>query len=89
MAKEIIQKAQSLFEQVKQTDENGNEFWMVRQLSKALDYADFRNFTTVIEKAIEASKNNGNARQLECQVETCKVINYTEFGTIKKKYYVN
>jgi DNA-damage-inducible protein D len=59
MAKEIIKKAQSLFEQIKQTDENGNEFWMARQLSKALDYADFRNFTSVIEKAIEACKNSG------------------------------
>ncbi|MDI9312387.1 MAG: hypothetical protein QM535_19410 [Limnohabitans sp.] len=59
MAKEIIKKAQSLFEQIKQTDENGNEFWMARQLSKALDYADFRNFTGVIEKAIEACKNSG------------------------------
>lgn len=59
MAKEIIKKALSLFEQIKQTDENGNEFWMARQLSKALDYADFRNFTSVIEKAIEACKNSG------------------------------
>ena len=59
MANKIIKKAQSLFEQIKQTDENGNEFWMARQLSKSLDYADFRNFTGVIEKAIEACKNSG------------------------------
>ncbi len=59
MAKEIIQKAQSLFEQIKQTDENGNEFWMARQLAKVLDYADFRNFASVINKAIEACKNSG------------------------------
>lgn len=50
----------SVFEQIKQTDDNGNEYWMARQLSKALDYSDFRNFTGVIEKAIEACKNSGN-----------------------------
>jgi DNA-damage-inducible protein D len=59
MAKEIIKKAQTLFEQIRQTDENGNEFWMARQLAKALDYTDFRNFTRVIEKAIDACKNSG------------------------------
>jgi DNA-damage-inducible protein D len=50
----------SVFEQIKQTDDKGNEYWMARQLSKALDYSDFRNFTGVIEKAIEACKNSGN-----------------------------
>lgn len=50
----------SVFEQIKQTDDNGNEYWMARQLSKALDYSDFRNFTGVIGKAIEACKNSGN-----------------------------
>ena len=48
----------SIFEQIKHTDENGNEYWMARQLSKALDYTDFRNFTGVIEKAIEACQNS-------------------------------
>jgi DNA-damage-inducible protein D len=36
---------------------------MARQLSKALDYADFRNFTTVIEKAIDACKNSNQPVQ--------------------------
>jgi DNA-damage-inducible protein D len=59
MAKEISNSGLSVFEQIKNTDENGNEFWMARQLSKALDYADFRNFTGVIEKAAEACKKSG------------------------------
>lgn len=59
MAKEISKSGLSVFEQIKNTDENGNEFWMARQLSKALDYADFRNFTGVIEKAAEACKKSG------------------------------
>lgn len=59
MAKEISNNNLSVFEQIKQIDENGNEFWMARQLSKVLDYTDFRNFLGVIEKAKEACKNSG------------------------------
>jgi DNA-damage-inducible protein D len=59
MAKEISKNSLSVFEQIKNIDENGNEFWLARQLAKALDYTDFRNFTGVIEKAAEACKNSG------------------------------
>jgi DNA-damage-inducible protein D len=59
MAKEIAKQAMSVFEQIRQTDENGNEFWAARQLAKALEYTDFRNFLSVIEKAKEACKNSG------------------------------
>jgi len=59
MAKQLAKNNLSIFEQIKHTDENGNEFWMARQLSKALDYTDFRNFTGVIEKAIEACNTSG------------------------------
>ena len=59
MAKELSNNSLSVFEQIKNTDENGNEFWLARQLAKALDYTDFRNFTGVIEKAAEACKNSG------------------------------
>jgi DNA-damage-inducible protein D len=50
---------QTIFEQIKKVDENGNEFWGARKLSKILDYTDFRNFQTVVNKAIEACKNSG------------------------------
>lgn len=59
MAKEISKQTLSVFEQIRQTDENGNEFWAARQLAKALEYTDFRNFLSVIEKAKEACKNSG------------------------------
>ena len=51
MAKEISKQQAGLFEKIRNTDENGNEFWMARQLSKLLDYTDFGNFAGVIEKA--------------------------------------
>ena len=60
MAKEVSKNNESLFEQIKQTDENGNEYWMARQFAKALGYTDFRNFTGVIEKAWEACTKSSN-----------------------------
>jgi DNA-damage-inducible protein D len=59
MAKEISKQALTVFEQIKQTDENGNEFWGARQLAKVLEYTDFRNFITVINKAKEACIKSG------------------------------
>lgn len=59
MTKELINQNSNLFEQIKRTDENSNEFWTARTLAKALDYTDFRNFLTVIEKAKEACVNSG------------------------------
>ena len=59
MQNEIAGNNLSVFEQIKQTDKNGNEFWMARQLAKTLYYTDFRNFLGVIEKAKEACENSG------------------------------
>jgi len=53
-----LQHNQSLFEQIKEADENGNEYWGARKLSKVLEYREFRNFLPVIEKAKEACKNS-------------------------------
>ena len=61
MANEISKNNLSVFEQIKHTDENGNEFWMARQLAKVLDYTDFRNFIGVIEKSKEACINSGHS----------------------------
>ncbi len=49
----------SVFEKIKQINEDGIEFWSARDISKALDYTEFRNFKPVIEKAKEACKNSG------------------------------
>lgn len=59
MENQINKRLMSVFEQIKHTDDNGNEFWMARQLAKALEYTDFRNFISVIEKAKDACKNSG------------------------------
>ncbi|MCS3867269.1 DNA-damage-inducible protein D [Chryseobacterium ginsenosidimutans] len=49
----------SKFEQIEQIDQNGIEFWSARDLSKVLDYSEYRNFKPVIEKAKEACENSG------------------------------
>ena len=51
---------ETIFENIKHIDEYGNEFWYARELSKVLEYRDFRNFLVSIDKAMEACKNSGN-----------------------------
>lgn len=48
----------SLFESIKQYDEDGNEYWTSRALGKALEYTDYRNFLRVVDKAKEACRNS-------------------------------
>jgi len=59
MTKGLMNQHNNLFEQIKQTDENGNEFWSARDLSKALEYSEYRHFIPVIERAKEACINSG------------------------------
>jgi len=60
------------FEEIKEANEHGQEFWMARKLARVLDYADFRNFTAVIEKARKACENSGQdpAQHFEERPET-------------------
>lgn len=46
------------FEEMRQTDEAGGEFWSARQLAKVLDYSEYRHFLPVIAKAREACRNS-------------------------------
>jgi len=47
------------FEAIKQTDENGNEFWCARDLQTVLLYTEWRNFSKVLDRAMLACKNSG------------------------------
>ncbi len=49
----------NIFEQLKQTDEQGYEYWNSRDFARAIEYTDYRNFLKVVEKAIEACANSG------------------------------
>ena len=60
MGTRLTKKATATFESIKKIDENGVEYWLSRDLAKTLEYADYRNFITVINKAKEACSNSGN-----------------------------
>ncbi|MDO5003552.1 MAG: DNA damage-inducible protein D [bacterium] len=51
--------ANSIFENIKHIDDYENEYWYARELSKVLEYKDWRNFLKVLNKAKEACKNSG------------------------------
>ena len=59
MNQELEKPNNVVFEQIKEIDEQGNEFWGARKLSKALEYTDFRNFLSVIDKAMRACEKSG------------------------------
>lgn len=58
MENELSNQHRTVFEQIKQVDNNGNEWWAARQLGKVLEYSEYRHFKPVIEKAKEACKNS-------------------------------
>lgn len=48
----------SPFEKIKKNSEDGYEYWSARDLSKLLEYTQWRNFENVISKAKISCKNN-------------------------------
>jgi DNA-damage-inducible protein D len=52
--------SETIFESIKHIDENGIEYWYARELSRVLEYKDYRNFLVAIYKAMEACQNSGN-----------------------------
>ena len=71
---EIKEYTEKLFENIKHIDENGNEYWLARELQKALEYKDWRNFNKVIDRAI-ISANNSFPNQNLWGVEVTTPIN--------------
>ena len=58
--KKIVDKyTNNIFENIKHMDEYGKEYWYARELSKVLEYKDWRNFLKVLNKAKDACKNSG------------------------------
>lgn len=52
-------QAPTLFEQIRKSDDNGNEFWSARDLAKVLEYTEYRHFEPAIERARDACANSG------------------------------
>ena len=60
MKKNIEKLHHPTFEQIKKLTDDGKEFWTARELSKILEYSEYRHFIPVIERAKEACKNSGH-----------------------------
>ena len=50
----------TIFDSIKHIDENGYEYWEARELQKVLQYAQWRRFESVINKAMIACKLSNN-----------------------------
>ena len=49
---------ETIFENIKHVDDDGNEYWYARELQKVLTYKDWRYFDLVIQKSIVSCKNS-------------------------------
>ena len=56
---EIKKYNETVFEDIKHSDEYGNEYWLARELMKALEYSKWSNFVSVIKKAKSACELSG------------------------------
>lgn len=59
MQKEQNSHPVNSFEAIKRIGPEGGEYWSARDMAKALQYNDWRNFVSVIHKAMESCRNSG------------------------------
>ena len=55
---EIIAYKDIIFESIKHIDESGNEYWLARDLQIVLEYAQWRRFNEVVNRAIISCKQS-------------------------------
>lgn len=56
---EIFIYSEQTFESIKHINEDGQEYWLARELQPVLEYVQWRNFAEAIERAKLACKNSG------------------------------
>ena len=59
MSKKVSEQHQATFDGIRHLDEQGNEYWLSRQLAPVLDYQQWRNFLPVLDKGKEACRQSG------------------------------
>ena len=69
----IKKYTETLFEDIKHIDEDGNEYWLARELQNVLGYTQWRRFENVIEKA-KIACNNSNVDTIEHFANTDKTL---------------
>ena len=70
---EIKEYTDKIFEDIKYIDENGNEYWLARELMPLLEYTEWRKFKGVINKAITNCKSS-NYNVLDHFVDADKMV---------------
>jgi DNA-damage-inducible protein D len=81
MTKNNVNLHHQTFESIKHLSADGSEYWLARDLSKVLDYSEYRHFQPVIEKAKEACKNSGQPVQDHFE----DVLDMVEIGSGAKR----
>ena len=79
--KSVADQHHASFEGIRHVDEEGNEFWLARQLARVLDYSQYRHFVPVVERAKEACRNS--AQPVEHHIED--VLTMVDIGSGAKR----
>ena len=81
MTTDITNYSESIFEDIKRINEYGQEYWTARELQNVLEYSEWRNFDSVIEKAKLACEKSQNA-VINHFVDVNKMVNLPD-GAIR------
>lgn len=58
-AEQLIAYSEQTFDDIRHVNEDGQEYWLARELQRVLEYSDYRNFELSIFKAMDACKASG------------------------------
>lgn len=82
---QISEYNETTFESIKHINEYGKEYWYARELQVALEYKEWRKFSGVMDKAMNAC-NNSNINVLDHFVQVGKMV---EIGSGAKRKQVD
>ena len=83
---ELKEYTEKMFEDIKHIDEEGNEYWLARELQIAFKYREWRKFDGIINKSITAC-NNSNINANDQFVQVDKLIQHGKGGMRNIKDY--
>lgn len=75
-----IEALVAAFEEAARVDDDETEFWTARDLARLLDYADYRNFSNIIDKA-KAACLNSNQKVRDHFVDVTDMIEIGKGGS--------
>ena len=77
---EIKEYTEKMFDDIKHIDENGNEYWLARELQVVFEYTQWRRFENTISKAKTACSNSNVSVEYHF-ANVGKMINLGKGGT--------